>query len=260
MKSMLRAAIVLQALLTLPASAQWQGSVGGSALYWTNTEHDNAGQQLVREAGWLPGVALRAAYSNNDLSWFAQAERYRGAIAYHGQTQAGRAVDSNTSTGVTLLRTGGAHALKANYRVFAALEWERWTRDIEGAQGAAGLQEKADTRRWSAGIEKKWIAPGSDVVSVDGALILAEPERLQVGFSGLLDPASLKTNWSHGWRAGASLRLASKPHLEWRANVESIKVRRSADAALSRNGRFIATLAQPEHDKLSITITVALVF
>lgn len=143
MKSLLGAATMT--LLTLPAHAQWHAAVGVGARQVTNTEYDKAAKQLVREAGWLPGAVLNAAYETGRYSWFAGAEIFNGGIDYHGQTQA----------------------------------------------GAAGLQEKTRTRRLIAGARRTWLPAATGEFAVDAAVILAEPERLQVGFSGLLDPVSL---------------------------------------------------------------------
>jgi hypothetical protein len=262
MKLILRVglAAAMQALLMLPASAQWQGAVGLSRRDVTNTEYDKAGRQLVREAGWLPGVALNATYKVGDHTWFAEGEIYNRAIEYHGQTQAGTAVDSRTSTGLTLVRIGGMYALSGNYSVLAAIEWEKWTRDIIGVQGSAGLQEKYQSRRLIAGAQKTWHPAAAGAVSVDAAVVIAEPERLQVGFSGLLDPASLETKRSQGVRIGASIRPSFAPYLELRSRYDWIKIPRSSDVPITLKGQFMGTIAQPEHEKQAITFTVSYIF
>ncbi|MFD2270819.1 hypothetical protein ACFS07_06095 [Undibacterium arcticum] len=102
------AAAALLASLVQPASAQWQGGVGLSARYQTNTEFDQTGRQLVREEGWLPGISARVAYKANELIWFTEGVIHDRSIPYHGQTQIGGAVDSTTSTRLIHLRAGGA--------------------------------------------------------------------------------------------------------------------------------------------------------
>src|SRR4051794_17703023 len=103
-------AMALQGLLVAPASAQWQAGVGMSVRGVIHTEADRAGRRLVRETGWLPGVALNAAYRAGDIAWFAAADWYRHDIAYQGQTQAGVAAASTTSTGLASVRLGARHA------------------------------------------------------------------------------------------------------------------------------------------------------
>ncbi|MDQ2989985.1 MAG: hypothetical protein M3R60_12865, partial [Pseudomonadota bacterium] len=156
----------MQTCWMLPASAQWQGAVGISQRQVTNTEHDQAGRQLVRESGWLPGAALNAAYKAGRQTWFADADISTGRVGYHGQTQAGVAAESRTSMAVAAVRVGGAYAFGDNYAAQAALEWERSTRDIIGIGGTAGLQEKYRTRRLIAGAQKTWRLAAAGAVAV----------------------------------------------------------------------------------------------
>lgn len=262
MKLILRVGLgaAIHTLLMLPASAQWQGAVGLSRSDVTNTEYDKSGRQLVREAGWLPGVALNAAYKVGDHKWFTEAEVYNRDIEYHGQTQAGAAVDSRTSTGLALLRIGGMYAWSGNYSVMAAIEWSKWTRDIIGVQGSAGLQEKYQSRHLIAGAQKTWHPAAGGTVLLDAAVVISEPERLRVGFSGLLDPASLETKRSQGIRIGASIRPSFASYLELGSRYDWIKIARSGDAPITLNGQFMGTIAEPEHEKRAITFTVSYIF
>ena len=253
-------AAVMQTCWMLPASAQWQGAAGISQRQVTNTEYDKAGRQLVREAGWLPGAVLSAAFKAGRLTWFTEAEIAKGSIDYHGQTQAGVAAESRTSMGVAALRVGGAYAFGENYAALGALEWERSTRDIIGIAGTAGLQETYRTRRLIAGARKTWHPAAAGAVAVDAAVVISEPERLQVGFSGLLDPASLDTKRSHGIRVGDIFRPAFAPWLELRIRFDWARIPRSDDAPVTLNGQFRGTIAQPEHEQRAVTLTVSAIF
>jgi hypothetical protein len=261
MKLILRVglAAAIQTSLILPASAQWQGAIGLSARGVTHTEYDLAGRELVREAGWLPGAVFNAVYRAGKHTWFTGGEIYDRAIEYRGQTQAGAAVMSRTSTGLTLLRIGDTYAVGANYSAMAAIEWEEWRRDIIGVQGAAGLQERYQSRRLIAGAQKRW-HPAAGAVSVGAAVVISEPERLRVGFTGLLDPASLETKKSRGIKIEASIRPSFAPYLELRSRYDRIKIPRSSDAPVTLNGQFMGTIAQPEHEKQAITFTVSSIF
>ena len=253
-------AAAIYGLFMVPANAQWQGAIGVGGRHASTTEVDHAGNVLVHETGWLPGISMRATYRDGGLSWITEGQVYKGTIQYHGQTQAGSAVDSTTDTGLTLLHIGGAYAIGGNYALLAAIEWEKWRRDIIGARGAAGLQEKYDAKRLSAGATKKWDLNDMATISFDAALVIAQPERLRVGFSGLLDPASLDTKWSQGLRIGASIRPAAAPSLEFCIGYDWIKVPRSDDAPVTRNGQLVGTIAQPEHRKQAITFTASSIF
>lgn len=262
MKLVLRVgmAAAIQTLLVLPASAQWQGAIGASARQVTNTEYDQAGRQLVREAGWLPGAVLNTTYTTGRQAWFAEAEISNGDVDYRGQTQAGTAAQTRTSMGLTVLRLGGAYTFGAAYSAVAALEWEKARRDINGIAGSAGLQETSRTRRLVAGARKTWHPAAAGAVAVDAAVVLSEPERLEVGFSGLLDPASLNTKRSQGIRIGASIRPAFAPWLELRSRYDRVKVPRSDDAPITLAGQFRGTIAQPEHEQRAVVLTVSAVF
>lgn len=262
MKSLLRVGLGAATLILfmLPARAQWQGAVGVGQRQVTNTEYDKAANQLVRESGWLPGAVLTAAYKPGRYTWFTEAEICNGGIDYHGQTQAGAAAESRTSMGLTVVRLGGAYAFSGNYSASAAVEWEKSTRDIIGIAGAAGLQEKNRTRRLITGTRKTWHPAAAGAIALEAAVVLSEPERLQVGFSGLLDPVSLETRRSQGIRIGASIRPAFAPWLELRSRFDWNKVPRSADAPVTRNGQFRGTIAQPEHEQRAVSFTISSIF
>jgi hypothetical protein len=253
-------AAAMQAVLMMPASAQWLGAIGLSRLEATHTEYDKAGRQLVREAGWLPGVAVNAAYKMSDYTWFAEGGIASRDLKYHGQTQSGIPVESRTSTGLASFRIGGMYALNDSYSVLAAIELEKWRRHIIGVRGAAGLQEKYRSRRLIAGAKRTWRPAATGTVSVDAAVVISEPERLHVGFSGLLDPARLETKRSQGIRIGTSLRPFFAPYLELRSHYDWIRIPRSADTTVTLEGKFMGTIAQPEHEKRVLTFTMSYVF
>lgn len=253
-------AAAIQPCLVLPVCAQWQGAVGVSQRHLTNTEYDQAHRQIVCETGWLPGAVLNAAYKTGRQTWFAEAEIAKASIEYAGQTQSGVAAQSTTSMESALLRLGGAYEFGASYAALAALEWERSTRDIIGIAGTAGLQEQYRTRRLVAGAQKTWHPAAAGAVAVDAAIVLAEPERLRVGFSGLLDPASLDTKRSHGIRFGASIRPVFAPWLALRGRFDWTRIPRSDDAPVTLDGQFRGTIAQPEHESRALTLTAAAAF
>jgi hypothetical protein len=95
---------------------------------------------------------------------------------------------------------------------------------------------------------------------VDGGLVEAGPERLVVGFSGVLDEAVLTTRRARGWRLGASMRPLASPRLELRVGFDTITVARSGDVPLTRNGQFIGTVAQPKHMRQATSVTLSALF
>jgi hypothetical protein len=246
----------LQLLFAHPASAQWQGGVGLGVRGVAHAEYDMAGRRLVREQGWLPGIALSAAYKASGMTLFAAANAYQSDIDYRGQTQAGTAADSTTSTRLASARIGAGYAVGSGYSIFAALELDRWKRDIHGIGIAAGLQEAYRSKRLIAGLDKAWHTAAGEV-SANAGVILSDPVRVRVEFSGLLDPVSFDTERSRGIRIGAGVRPAFAPRLELRASYDRITIPRSKDAAVTANGQFRGTVAQPEHTRQALTLTAS---
>lgn len=246
-------------LLMHPANAQWQGKAGLAARYASHTEYDSAGRRLVRESGWLPGLALDAARTTGNTTWFAGVNWYRADIGYRGQTQGGAAADSTTAMTLATLRLGGAYLLARDVSITAALETDLWRRDIRGTNAAAGLQERYRSERLILGASKAW-QPAAGVVATDLALVLSTPERMRVGFSGLLDTATLQTRSAPGLRVGTSLHPAFAPTLELHGGYDWIRVRRSSDTPVTRNGQFAGTVAQPEHVRHGLALTVSRLF
>jgi hypothetical protein len=255
-----RAAVVaaLSVLVSLPASAQWQGSIGAGARRATHTEYGLAGQQLVREEGWLPGASLRAGYRSGSVTWSGGVDWYLGDIDYRGRTQAGAGVMSTTSTRLASVRLGAAYAFE-NWAIQAAAETDRWRRDILGTAAGAGLQERYRSTRLLLGAGTAW-HPAAGAISADAAFILAAPERMHIGFSGLFDPVSLDTRRGRGLRLEAAIRPAWASYLQLRGRADWLKVPRSAAAALSATGAFQGTVTQPEHVRQALTLELAYLF
>jgi hypothetical protein len=183
---------------------------------------------------------------------------YQGDIAYRGRTQAGAAAVSSTATRLAAARLGVSYAW-GSYSIQAAFEIDHWKRDILGAAAGAGLQESYRSRRLLLGAGKTW-RPAAGAVSLEAAAVLAEPERMRIGFSGLFDPVSLDTRRAHGLRLGADLRPAWAPSLQLRSRVDWLKVARSGEAALTANGAFRGTVTQPEHVRRALTMELATIF
>ena len=249
----------LSLMLIHPASAQWQGKAGAGLRELSHTENDSGGRRLVRESGWLPGVALGAAYTSGKLTWSAALDWHRGDIDYRGQTQAGTAATSTTETALATLHLGATYALQNGYAASLALEGDYWKRDILGSGASVGLQERYRSERLVAGLGKTW-HPAAGMVTADIAVLFSTPERMRVGFSGALDQASLRTKSAPGIRIGARHRPAFAPALELRAYFDWMKIARSEDVPVTRMGQFAGTIAQPEHVRQGLTLSVSTLF
>jgi hypothetical protein len=252
-------AAALYLMLLHPASAQWQGQAGAGLRKVSHTEDDSAGRRLVRETGWLPGIALGAAYTSGNITWSAALDWYRGDIDYRGQTQAGSPATSTTETALATLHLGASYTFQGAYSAKLALEGDYWKRDILGTGASIGLQERYRSERLVAGLAKTW-HPSAGMVAADIAVLFSTPERMRVGFSGVLDRTSLRTESAPGLRIGARHRPAFAPALELRASYDWIKIARSEDAPVTRMGQFAGTVAQPEHARQGFTLSVSALF
>jgi hypothetical protein len=56
------------------------------------------------------------------------------------------------------------------------------------------------------------------------------------------------------------VRPSAAPRLELRAGFDTITVARSGDVPLTRNGQFVGTIAQPEHARRAISVTLSALF
>jgi len=258
MQRFLRAGLVpvLCACAGMPAHAQWQVGAGPGLRYAVHDEYDAAGHRLVRERGWLPGIALQAAYTTGALTWRAGAEGYRGTIDYHGHTQNGLSAASTTSTQFAAVNAGVAYAFSGGVSLFAHVETDRWRRDIGGTATAVGLQESYRSTRLFAGAARTW-RPAAGRLTADAALFRSTPEKMRVAFSGRFDPARMDLDPARGLRLGLGLRPANAPWLELSARYDRAHTARSGNAALTENGQFRGTITQPEHTRQALTFTVS---
>lgn len=237
-----------------PAAAAWDNAFGAGARYQSVSEYNTAGNRTVRELGWLPGVEARLGYTWQDWTLFGEADFYGGTLDYVGSTQSGQPYGSSTGTQFLRLRSGARYAFTPWLAAQAAVEWERWNRDIRGSASVAGLQERSTSTRLLLGGETTWhFGPGR--LSADAAVVFSTPERLHVGFSGVLDEANFQTRSSTGVRFGIAFRPAALPSLELRAQADWIRVGRSEPVTASIGGRPVGTVAQPEHVKQSLTLS-----
>lgn len=241
-------------MFSFPALANWDETLGVSMRQFTVAEYDRAGRQIVREQGWLPGLAGRIAFSTAPWTLFGEAGFYSRDIGYRGQTQTGIPITSTTATGITQFNAGMAYAATDATSLFAAVEWERWRRNINGVGNVKGLQERTTTHRLLLGVETRHAWSPYGTIGASAAVVLGRPEQLRVGFSGVLDEASFRIRSATGLRLGLSLRPQAWPALEWVVDVDRIRVGRSTDAPVSRNGTYAGTVAQPEHVKRAISV------
>lgn len=261
MHRFLRAGLVpvLCACAGMPAHAQWQVGAGPGLRHAVHDEYDAAGHRLVRERGWLPGIAFQAAYTTGMLTWRAGAEAYRGGIGYDGRTQTGVPATSTTSTRLAAANAGAAYALGGDVSLLALVETDRWRRDIAGTATALGLQETYRSTRLLAGAARTW-RPAAGRLTAEADLFLSTPERMRVAFSGRFDPVRIDGGRVRGLRLGLALRPANAPWLELRTRYDHARAPRSGNVPFTADGEFRGTVTQPEHTRQTLTFAVSAMY
>lgn len=215
-------------------------------------ERSAAGSTLVRETGLAPGLRARLAQPLGG-AWIAQ-----GALAawatdadYDGRTQSGVPVTSRTGTTSLTAEAGLAwRPLDAAWRIEGALQVEHFRRRIEGAAGAAGLDERLTQPRvvlragWDGAA---WMLRGGAIWGPRAPLSVRFDERL-------FDPVTLRSGRARGLVLEASYALAAP----WRIGIdaEALDVGRSLDAALTRGASVVGGVAQPRwrRDHLALVL------
>lgn len=169
------------------------------------------------------------------------------------------AAGSTTSTTLASVGLGATWAVGDDLALLASIEADRWRRGIAGTASAIGLQERYRLARLYAGaVRTGRFAAGT--LAADASLFTSTPERIHVGFSGRFDPAVLGGARTHGLRLGLALRPAQAPWLELRGRFDRAAASRSGNAPLTLHGQYRGSIAQPEHVRQSVTLTVSALY
>ncbi|HEX6017835.1 MAG TPA: hypothetical protein VFZ28_07030 [Burkholderiaceae bacterium] len=210
------------------------------------------GSTLVRESGVAPGLRLRLEQTLAG-AWAAHAALGGWATRadYAGRTQSGTPATSHTDAQALVVEAGLAwRPTDGAWRIDGALQVERFRRHIVGTAGAAGLDERLTQPRLLLGAG--WSDP---VWSLDAGLVWGPRAPLDVRFDeGLFDPVTLRSGRARGATLQARHALAAR----WRIGVDAewLDVERSLDAALTRGGIVVGTVAQPHWRRERIALVL----
>jgi hypothetical protein len=240
-----------------PAFAQWQFSVGAGARLASMQEFAVNGSQLVKERGWLPGLELGATYSAGPWHVGINGETYRNDIAYDGQLQNGVAFSTTTDTAQDRLTIEIGRRLNDSASLLGGIELDRWKRRINGSGAILGLDERYKSTRLLLGAESSVLKTAWFAMSARALLVRSRPEHLDVAFGNqLFDDAALTTQAATGYRLAADFIPVSAPSMRVNLGFETLRIGRSGDTVLTRNGVVAGTVAQPEHRRNAFTLRV----
>jgi hypothetical protein len=249
--------LILGLLAAQPAYGQWQFSIGAGARLATTREFTASGARLVEERGWLPGLELGASYRSGPWRVAINGEIYRHNLDYDGQLQNGVPFATTTGTVQDRLALEVGRQLNDRLSLLAGVELDRWHRQIYGSGTVLGLDERYRSSRLLLGAESAILKTAYFDMSIRALLVRAQPEHLDVAFGNqLFDDAALTTQAATGLRLGAELIPAAAPAMRINFGVETLRIGRSADARLTRNGVASGTVSQPEHRRNAVTLRV----
>lgn len=254
------AAAMFAAMLPLAATAQWQTALDFGMRHARAAEYNERGQRIVVEHGWLPGLGVALDYRGEDVDLFTAASIFDTDLNYDGQLQNGRPYRSQTRTTLAQARFGARYRLHGSTRLVSYAEIDHWRRDIKGSGSAVGLRERSWSPRLALGLEQRWQLGNGGRVEASLAIVRAAPEHLKVGFSGLLDDASLRTHSAAGFAADLLYHPWTAIPLSLGMRLESVKVPRSGEVTAYRHGQPSGTLAQPEHVRHAATLFIRYLF
>ena len=249
--------VLLTALLLplAPALAQWQVSVAPGIRHFRLTENGPDGRRLVKEDGWLPGVQATVGHTAGDWRISLHGERFQGGIDYDGQVQSGSAFVSDTDTAQSRIALEAARAIADRMELIGGIEYELWRRRVHGQGRVAGVMEHSRSWRLLAGLDTGLPSLAGINSRLRFMLVAAWPEQLDVRFDDqLFDDAHFSTKPAVGARLGLALQPGMDTKLSFTADLDWLKVRRSDNAPLLKNGFTAGTVTQPEHIKTALTL------
>lgn len=131
-------------------AGDWSWQLQPSMTRFQVLEYGAGGSRLVRESGWIPGLALQL---ERQQEWgptgFVRLESQQGSIDYAGRTSLGQAHSTRTDTRRLAVSLGLEHEMALGpwpLGMVLALSHQRWDRDIQPRGSVRGLEE---TYHWS---------------------------------------------------------------------------------------------------------------
>ncbi|WP_143131103.1 hypothetical protein [Noviherbaspirillum humi] len=236
------------------ATPAWSGSVAIAVRDMHFTEHDLAGRRIVSEHGVIPGVTAEACHQAEEFSACLAAEHFASTIGYEGRTQSGAPVNTRTHVAQSRLQLFALRRWTSTVDLAGGIEWQRSDRDIRGSGIALGLNERYAGLRMLAGLQHHAEFMQARMVT-RGLLVLAEPERINIGFPmQLYDSAEVRSKPAAGVRLGVA--MAQQGGVSIGLEFDWMRVRRSADYPLRHAGNVVGTVAQPEHVQRLLTLAL----
>jgi Outer membrane protein beta-barrel domain len=232
-------------------------TLAGDIQSFNYREHDNNGNLLDRENGYIPGLLLGMDRSFGPWQLAGQLAYHSGDVTYTGQTTGGVPITTTTNQQVmdAELRAGYRFAQirqfePALYFGAGRHEWQRNIHPTHTAGGTAvgGLQETYDW--WQVFLGTRLSHKQTDAFTWGMDLRVAKiiaPE-IKVDFLGVYDNMQLKLGERWGYRLEFPMAYAmnSSTTLMLSPYLEQFSFGRSASAPLTSHGVAVGTAHEPD--------------
>ncbi len=227
--------------------------MGTGARYVRMREMDLNGRQLVREHGWLPGVGLKATRRDAAWAFGVSGDIYDANLDYDGRLQNGVPFSTDTATTQGRITAEMSWQLTDTTALIGGIEYDGWRRHVLGRGSIAGVKERYSSWRLLAGASSTaWRSSSADF-RLKGLMVLAGPEHLHAHFENqLYDDAVLTTKSAAGLRLDLTAYPRAFPHFSFGINVDWMRIRRSNDEILRKDGLPAGTVTQPQHERSAI--------
>jgi hypothetical protein len=222
------------------------------------TEYDIDGRELVREHGWMPGAGVRAIYAWQAWQLAIDGSTYRRSITYDGRLQNGTPFATDTDASQDRLGIDAAWRLNDTASLVGGIEWEHRNRRIHGQATVGGLDERSTSWRLLAGGKLQLAQLSVAAIDAKAQLVFAQAEHLRVRFDQqIFDDVSFSTKPAIGLRTAFTIVPTSMPRLSATLEFDWMRIRRSDESVLSKNGLQEGSVTQPEHRRRTLAAFIA---
>jgi hypothetical protein len=252
----MRRLLMLISLIGISQSAQahWDLEFGVTTAQLQTNEFSSDGYTIVRERGVVPGLVFSLGRRADAWRYYFYAEALDGNLSYHGQTQAGIAQSSVTSTRSHRFSFGAQVTLTPSLEVFSALERDYWGRDIQASGSALGLSETYRSWRLLAGFGIALYESTSFKLNGKLTAVASSSQDIHVRFDqSVFDATNLRSKPAIGARVALEMTNQSFPNWSLAPEFDWLRVRAGDPVGLMQNGRVVGSVAQPEHSRMQFS-------
>ncbi len=228
-------------------------SLGVGLMQFEFEEFDSQDRRLVKETGWLPGLAGHFDITGERAILGIDLGYYSGDVDYAGQTSGGVPIDSTSDADILDISLEAAYRLPLGLppRVFiyAGGGYRHWDRNIQSVGVVSGLDETYRWWRGETGVKLQF-ARGANAWELEAGLTRILNPQVEVDFGATFDAVTLDLGERWGWRTTAGWSQQVAPLLTAGVNVfyASWDLGQSGVETLTSNGVAAGSVFQPRSE------------